>query len=58
MVSKRANLDMSGPSSGWAVASLLALLGVALASEYLFPQDDGRRKRDAAGWWPRGCSAR
>jgi len=40
MASRRAASDVSGPSGGLAVASLLALLGVALASEYLFPRTD------------------
>ncbi|MGC2082673.1 MAG: YihY/virulence factor BrkB family protein [Bradyrhizobium sp.] len=38
MVSRRTNPYGSESSSRWAVASLLAMLGVALASEYLFPQ--------------------
>jgi membrane protein len=37
-VSRRTNPYGSESSSRWAVASLLAMLGVALASEYLFPQ--------------------
>jgi membrane protein len=40
MANRRANSDVSEPSSRWAVASLLALLGVALASEYLFPRPE------------------
>ena len=38
MASRRAISGFSEPSRGWAVASLLALLGVAFASEYLFPR--------------------
>ena len=41
----RAHPHAASPSSGWAIASLLALLGVAFASEYLFP---GERDRSAA----------
>jgi membrane protein len=38
----------SQPSSPrWALASLLALLGVALASEYLFPSSDDRSATSA-----------
>ena len=37
-MSRRTNPYGSESSSRWAVASLLAMLGVALASEYLFPQ--------------------
>jgi membrane protein len=40
MASRRAASDLSEPSSRWAVASLLALLGVAFASEYLFPRGE------------------
>jgi membrane protein len=43
MVSRRAKSEVSRPeSAGWAFASLLALLGVALASEYLFPSSQER----------------
>jgi hypothetical protein len=43
MVSKRLQSETRRPPSiGWAFASLLALLGVALASEYLFPSGQGR----------------
>jgi membrane protein len=56
------------PSGGWAVAWLLALLGVALASDYLFPGGDERRSspslssnsgelRGARGGSDRGRSA-
>jgi membrane protein len=34
--------DPKPPSDGWALASLVALLGVALATEYLFPMKDER----------------
>jgi membrane protein len=49
MASRRANSDITEPSSGWAVASLVALLGVAMASEYLFPRipDETRETRTA-----------
>jgi membrane protein len=44
MVSRHLNPEVDHPpSGGWAVASLLALLGVALASEYLLPGGDDRR---------------
>ena len=35
----------AGPprSDGWSIATVLALLGVALASNYLFPQNEGSR---------------
>ena len=43
MVSKRVQSEPpQPPSTGWAFASLLALLGVALASEYLFPSGEDR----------------
>ena len=43
MVSTRVNPDTPEPrSSGWAIASLLALLGVAFASQYLFPTSQER----------------
>jgi membrane protein len=43
MVSRRVQSDIPQPSSfGWAFASLLALLGVALASEYLFSSGEDR----------------
>jgi membrane protein len=36
----RADPDAASPSSnGWAIASLVALLGIALASKYLFPRE-------------------
>jgi len=38
----RAHPDASSPPSGWAIASLLALLGLAFTSEYLFPAARGR----------------
>jgi membrane protein len=38
MASRRAISDDSEASSRWAVASLLGLLSIALASEYLFPR--------------------
>jgi membrane protein len=38
----RADPNAASPSSGWAMASLLALLGAAFASEYLFPRDRER----------------
>ncbi len=40
MLAKRMNPDAASPSSdGWAIASLLVLLGVALAAEHLFPRN-------------------
>ena len=40
MFTRRVDSDAaSRPSDGWAIASFLALLGVALASEYLFPRN-------------------
>jgi len=43
MPASRADPDGTSPSSnGWAIASVVALLGVALASRYLFP---GERER-------------
>jgi membrane protein len=39
--------DPQPSSPGWALASLLALLGVALASEYLFPSSDDRSATSA-----------
>src|SRR4051794_25842712 len=38
----RADPDASSPPSGWAIASFLALLGVAFASEYLLPRERDR----------------
>jgi hypothetical protein len=35
MLTKRMDPDAARQSSGWAVASLLALLGAALTAEYL-----------------------
>ena len=44
MISRRGQSDTpQPPSTGWAFASLLALLGAALASEYLFPSSKDRR---------------
>jgi membrane protein len=40
MAGRRAISGISEPSRGWAVALLVALLGVALASEYLFPSSE------------------
>lgn len=41
MVSRHVKSERSQPFSfGWALASLLALLGVALASDYLFPSGE------------------
>ena len=43
MISRRAHpLEPQSPSNGWAFASVLALLGIALASEYLIPRDEKR----------------
>ncbi len=43
MVNRRVQSETpQPPSTGWAFASLLALLGVALASEYLFPSSENR----------------
>jgi membrane protein len=45
MVGRHLNPEVDRPpSGGWAVASLLALLGVALASEYLFPTGGDERR--------------
>lgn len=45
---RRLQSERSQPfSPGWALASLLALLGVALASEYLFPSSDDRSAASA-----------
>src|ERR1700739_2689520 len=45
MVSRHLNPEVDRQlSGGWAVASLLALLGVALASEYLFPTGGDERR--------------
>jgi membrane protein len=41
----RADPDAASPSNGWAIASVVALLGIAFASEYLFP---GERQRSGA----------
>lgn len=42
MASRNSDSDSSLlPSSGWAVASVVALLGVAMASDYLFPRRHG-----------------
>jgi len=44
MVGRPVDNDVARPpSGGWAVASLVALIGVALASKYLFALEDGRR---------------
>src|SRR5205823_6408740 len=48
MISRRVQSDTPQPATGWAFASLLALLGVALASEYLFPSSKDR----PAEWTP------
>jgi membrane protein len=49
MANRRTNSDLIEPSNGWAMASLVALLGVAIASEYLFPRtpDDAGETRTA-----------
>ena len=42
MVSRRVHPEPRSPSNGWAFASVLALLGIALASEYLIPRNENR----------------
>ena len=42
MVSRRANREVSPSTDGWAIGSLVALLGIALALEYLLPASDER----------------
>jgi membrane protein len=55
MVIRRVNSDTSQqPSNGRAIASLLALLGVAFASEYLFPTRDAHSREAPAAPSPRG----
>lgn len=59
MVSRRLQSETpQRPSIGWALASLLALLGVALASEYLFPSSaDGSAKSPSVGRPERAAEA-
>src|SRR6185437_7676930 len=46
MSARRVDPDGAGPSmNGWAIASIVALLGVALASDYLFPRKVERSER-------------
>jgi len=42
MVSRHVNAENSQPSNGWVLASVLALLGVALAAEFLFRGSEER----------------
>ena len=57
MVNRRMQSETLQPSSsGWVVASLLALLGVALATEYLFPSSRENSQDTSADTQPISCS--